>query len=47
MRSLRVSLAAAEMIALAQSMGREGGTFGAPVRVDCCLDMQIKEVFLP
>ena len=34
MRSLRVSLAAAAMIALAQSMGREGGTFGAPVRVD-------------
>lgn len=34
MRSLRVGLAAAAMIALAQSMGREGGTFGAPVRVD-------------
>ena len=34
MRSLRVSLAAAAMIELAQSMGREGGTFGAPVRVD-------------
>ena len=47
MRSLRVSLAAAAMIALAQSIGREGGTFGAPVRVGCCLDMQIKEVFLP
>lgn len=34
MRSLRVGLAAAAMVALAQSMGREGGTFGAPVRVD-------------
>ena len=34
MRSLRVGLAAAAMAALAQSMGREGGTFGAPVRVD-------------
>ena len=34
MRSLRVGLAAAAMIALAQSMGLEGGTFGAPVRVD-------------
>ena len=34
MRSLRVGLAAAAMAALAQSMGREGGTFGSPVRVD-------------
>ena len=34
MRSLRVGLAAAAMVALAQSMGTEGGTFGAPVRVD-------------
>lgn len=47
MRSLRVGLAAAAMVALAQSMGREGGTFGAPVRVCRCLDMKIKEVFLP
>ena len=42
MRSLRVSLAAAEMIALAQSMWREGGTFEAPVRVDRIKDVKQK-----
>lgn len=42
MRSLRVGLAAAAMVALAQSMGREGGTFGAPVRVDCIKDVKQK-----